>query len=91
VENRRTLVRAANTGISGFVDPLGRVVSATALFEDAAVARSLPILRERSLYTRWGDVFAGTCLAVAAILVTAAGIRRRPVSPKPPLERGEKR
>jgi apolipoprotein N-acyltransferase len=77
VENRRTLVRAANTGISGFVDPVGRVQSATALFEDAAVARSLPILKEQSVYTRWGDFFAGTCLAGAAVLVAAAGIRRR--------------
>jgi apolipoprotein N-acyltransferase len=76
VENRRTLVRAANTGISGFVDPLGRVASATALFEDAAVARSLPMLTERSFYTRWGDVFAGACLVGAALLVTAAVIRR---------------
>jgi apolipoprotein N-acyltransferase len=76
VENRRTLVRAANTGISGFVDPLGRVASATALFEDAAVARSLPMLTERSFYTRWGDVFAGACLAGAALLVAAAVIRR---------------
>jgi apolipoprotein N-acyltransferase len=77
VENRRTLVRAANTGISGFVDPVGRVQSATALFEEAAVARSLPMLKERSVYTRWGDFFAGTCLAGAAVLVAAAGIRRR--------------
>lgn len=76
VENRRTLVRAANTGISGFVDPLGRVASATALFEDAAVARSLPMLTERSFYTRWGDFFAGACLAGAALLVTAAVMRR---------------
>jgi apolipoprotein N-acyltransferase len=77
VENRRTLVRAANTGISGFVDPVGRVHSATDLFEDAAVARSLPILTERSVYTRRGDLFAGTCLAGAGLVVIAAVIRRR--------------
>jgi apolipoprotein N-acyltransferase len=52
------------------------VASATALFEDAAVARSLPMLTERSFYTRWGDVFAGACLAGAALLVTAAVMRR---------------
>ncbi|HSO20754.1 MAG TPA: apolipoprotein N-acyltransferase, partial [Desulfosarcina sp.] len=33
VENRRSLVRCANTGISGFVDPAGRVVAKTGLFE----------------------------------------------------------
>ena len=77
VENRRTLVRAANTGISGFVDPVGRVHSATSLFEDAAVTRSIPILKDRSVYTRWGDLFAGVCLAVSAALMIMAGIRRR--------------
>ena len=32
VENRVTVVRAANTGVSGIVDPLGRVVTKTELF-----------------------------------------------------------
>ena len=35
IENGRYLVRAANTGISGVVDPYGRVVVQSRLFEPA--------------------------------------------------------
>jgi apolipoprotein N-acyltransferase len=80
VENRRALVRSANTGISGFVDPVGRVVAATPLFEEAVVGASLPLMTEQSLYTRWGDLFAGTCLlaVLAASALAAAARLRRP-------------
>ena len=37
IEEGRYLARAANTGISGFVDPYGRVIAKTALFEPAVV------------------------------------------------------
>ena len=62
VENRRSLVRCANTGISGFIDPVGRVAAQTSLFEDAVVDRNVPELRETSIYTRFGDLLAVVCL-----------------------------
>ena len=68
VENRRTLVRSANTGISGFIDPVGRVLASTPLLQDAALVRSVPLLKERTIYTRFGDLFAQACLASALIL-----------------------
>ncbi|MCP4686541.1 MAG: apolipoprotein N-acyltransferase [Desulfobacterales bacterium] len=67
VETRRALVRAANTGISGFIDPAGRIRFSTPLFQEAAVAWETPFLEELSLYTRFGDVFAWICLAVCAL------------------------
>ncbi len=80
VENRRALVRAANTGISGFIDPSGRITASTPLFEDAAMTRDIPILNEKTLYTRFGDLFAFICLAAAAltlIINTKISKRRR--------------
>ena len=79
VENRRALVRAANTGISGFVDPDGRITLSTGLFEEAAVAGELPLLETRTVYTRYGDLFAGACLiaAIAGIIATWALSRKR--------------
>jgi apolipoprotein N-acyltransferase len=65
VENRRALARAANTGISGFIDPAGRILSATPLLEEAAVAQTLPLIRTKTFYTRFGDLFALTCLTTA--------------------------
>lgn len=69
VENRRALVRAANTGISGFVDPAGRITRSTGLYEEAAVVQKLPLLKTRTVYTRCGDLFAKACL-----FTTVAGI-----------------
>jgi len=65
VENRRALARAANTGISGFIDPAGRIMASTPLLEEAAVTRALPLIRNITFYTRFGDLFAMACLAGA--------------------------
>jgi apolipoprotein N-acyltransferase len=68
VENRRALVRSANTGISGIIDPAGRVLEATPLLEDAVLARSIPLIKEKTVYTRAGDLFAQVCLALALLI-----------------------
>jgi apolipoprotein N-acyltransferase len=62
VENRRALARAANTGISGFIDPVGRILASTPLLEEAALTRSLPLIRNKTVYTRYGDILALACL-----------------------------
>jgi apolipoprotein N-acyltransferase len=67
VENRRSLVRAANTGISGFVDPVGRVLAATPLFKGVALKKKVPVLKTKSFYTRHGDVFAIICILAALV------------------------
>jgi apolipoprotein N-acyltransferase len=67
VENRRILARAANTGISGFIDPKGKIIEMTSLFTDATVTRQVPVLNSLSFYTKHGDVFA-----IGSILVTLA-------------------
>ncbi len=77
VENRRVLARSANTGISGFIDPVGRPLGLTPLMEEAAVVRELPLLDTRTFYTCWGDVFAGACLLIAAATVVWTPIERR--------------
>ena len=69
VENRRTLVRSANTGISGYIDPAGRVLASTPLLQDAALVQSIPLMRTKTVYTRIGDLFAQVCLASALIVV----------------------
>jgi apolipoprotein N-acyltransferase len=81
VENRRSVARAANTGISGFVDPAGRILSKTALFEDAVISGDLPILDDTTFYTRYGDLFAMGCVAVTAVFLLLGRVRRK-ASPK---------
>ena len=69
VENRRSLVRSANTGISGFIDPAGRIIASTPLFKEAIMVRPVPVITHLSVYTRYGDAFAKGCLL--AVLVGA--------------------
>ena len=58
IENGRYLVRAANTGISGIVDPYGRVIVASRIFEPAVIVGEARFLQTTTVYTRIGDVFA---------------------------------
>jgi apolipoprotein N-acyltransferase len=55
IENRRAVARCANNGISCFIDPYGRVFNKTALFTRTGIVRDMPLRRDRTLYTRFGD------------------------------------
>jgi apolipoprotein N-acyltransferase len=76
VENRRPLARSANTGISGFVDAHGRVLSMSELFARGQYRATLALSRRTTLYTRWGDWLPRVCVAIALALLVAA--LRRP-------------
>ncbi len=76
VENRRAVVRAANTGISGFIDPCGRIMGSTPLFKTAAMTRRVPMLTVKSPYDRWGYGFAPLCVALTLTAFLAETIRR---------------
>jgi apolipoprotein N-acyltransferase len=67
IEEGRYLVRSANTGISGIVDPYGRVLERTAIFQPAVVVGEARLLKTSTFYARHGDV-----LAYVSVLVTAA-------------------
>jgi apolipoprotein N-acyltransferase len=79
VENRRYLVRAANTGITAVVDPWGRVHEPTRLFDRTVLVREVAFSDGLTFYSRHGDVFARACaaVAVAAVLGTFAFWRPR--------------
>lgn len=74
IEQGRFLVRAANTGISGVIDPYGRVLARSGLFEPAVVVEDVRLLDDLTIYGRFGDVPAYAGLAVVAIAL--AGRRR---------------
>ncbi len=72
IENGRYLARAANTGISGFVDPYGRVLQKSALFEPAVLVQDLAFVQHRTLYSRTGDLLAWLSLAFTAAALLAS-------------------
>ncbi len=65
IENRVPFARAANTGISGFIDAHGRILKQTPLFTEAALTEPLHPGIRRTLYTAVGDVFAIGCVIIA--------------------------
>jgi apolipoprotein N-acyltransferase len=73
IEGGRYLARAANTGISGFVDPYGRVLEKTTLFTPAMLVADLRFINERTIYSRIGDLVAWLSVAATLAALLAAG------------------
>ncbi len=79
IENRRSLVRAANTGVSAFIDPLGKIrqtfhntAGKMTFIEGSAIGR-LQISQQNTVYTKLGDIFTYLCFGgiLVALLFTA--------------------
>ena len=78
IEHRRWLVRSANTGISGFINPYGEVVKETRWWEKTAIAHDISFdsKRKLTLYTRMGDgIWLGILNAICLLLGAAYYIK----------------
>ena len=77
IENRAPTARSVNTGISGFIDSVGRTDPDNLIpagTEGSKIA-TLQLDHRTSFYTRWGDVFAFLCVAVAALMGATSLLR----------------
>lgn len=77
IESRRTVARAANTGISGFIDPKGKILETTALFTDQTLTRQVPALNRISFYTQYGDIFAVSSIVAICLAFMLKGGRKK--------------
>ena len=75
IEHGRYLARAANTGISGVVDPYGRIVTQSAIFEQVGLVDEVRFLTSRTIYTSIGDVIAYVAIALTAAALITVGRR----------------
>jgi len=64
IENRRYLLRAANNGITAVIDPYGRILKKTRLYERSVLESGFEFQSVRTFYTRHGDVFSWLCVGV---------------------------
>ena len=80
VEHRVAIARSANTGVSAFVSPTGRVTQALPLLERGVLTEALPLRRRTTLYTRFGDWLAHASLGATALAAGWAAARRRRVA-----------
>ena len=76
VENRLSLIRAANTGISAVIDPVGRIVSRTEIFERTILNGNVKIVDVKTWYAAYGDLFV-LCCGAAFIVLCILTLRRR--------------
>jgi apolipoprotein N-acyltransferase len=77
IEQGRYLVRSANTGISGIVDPYGRVVIRTNLFETVAVVGEARFVQARTVYATIGDLAVYLSAAVVVLAVARGFVEGR--------------
>lgn len=77
IENRRWIVRVANGGISGFVDPTGVIHDETKLYTESTLRGDVQPRRDQTFYARHGDIFALFCSGVAGLFVIFALIPHR--------------
>jgi apolipoprotein N-acyltransferase len=85
VETRRPMVRAANTGVTCFINQFGRVTQMLSdetgsTFTEGVLTGEIKVPTEHELtfYTRHGELFAKFCAVITLLAVLAASaIRRR--------------
>jgi apolipoprotein N-acyltransferase len=65
IETRRYIARCANTGVSGFISPMGESILRAAHYKSVGIAASIPLLIGKSLYVRYGD-----WLPILSVLLT---------------------
>jgi apolipoprotein N-acyltransferase len=76
IENRRYIARAANTGISAFIDPTGEIKSATGLFTESFLTGTIGIMDMKTFYTTYGDVFALISSLLSLFMLSYALLRK---------------
>ena len=78
IEHRRYFVRSTNSGVSAFIDPVGRVVEHTETFREQAIDAKIAYLTPTTPYALWGDApwWLLTTAAFAMAFVPAERLRR---------------
>jgi apolipoprotein N-acyltransferase len=77
VENRRSLVRSANTGISGFVSPTGEIHKETSLFKAQTINARTPLLTVHTVFMHGGYRFGVLCLALIPFLLYLSVLKQQ--------------
>jgi apolipoprotein N-acyltransferase len=77
VENRVFIARAANTGITGFIDPRGKIIQKGEIFVEEAMNGTIRLSKKKTFYTLYGDVFAWVCSGLSLLLLGYALSQKR--------------
>ena len=74
-ENKRSMVRSTNGGMTTIIDPNGRITQMIDPFTEGYLIGDVPIYTEDdTLYTAWGDWLAWVMVVVAILGTASAGV-----------------
>lgn len=76
IENRKPVVRAANTGISGFIDSTGKILMSSSLFKKEILSRTIFADRTKTFYSTYGDLFSYLCIVMSIFILLNVSRRR---------------
>ena len=83
LENRRTVVRSTNSGMTCIIEPSGEISEIIEPFEESYLLGNAPVYDETTtLYNRFGDWFGVLCAVSAAVIMLAALIRELTIKRK---------
>ena len=75
IEHRRSFVRSTLTGVSAFVDPVGRLVEMTKMTDPEIMDWKAPLLENRTLYQAGGHHFSSVCFGwMVYLMLIGAGV-----------------
>lgn len=77
IENRRSIIRCGNSGVSGFISPTGASISRAEPYISLAAAEEVPLMNEQTLYARFGDWLPMLLTLLAGAGLAAGYMRRR--------------
>jgi len=72
VEHRLWLVRSTNTGVSAFVDAVGRIVAKTSIEEPEILVHDVPVLYTTTFYRKYGELFTYLCFLLFGLMAIRA-------------------
>jgi apolipoprotein N-acyltransferase len=78
IEEGLPVARAANTGISAVIDPLGRVIASLPLATEGVLDSPLPRPIGAPIYARFGDLPAAVLILIACVICVRGRLRARP-------------
>lgn len=83
IETGKYIVRSANTGISGYIDPEGNIIEQTKFWEEAAIKVPVLVNDKLTFYTRTGDylgrIAAFTSVLLLILLISKGLIKKKPL------------
>ena len=77
IETRRAIARSANTGISCFISPYGKIYNETPEGVAGTTTGAVELRDDRTLYVRFGDWFPITALVISTLMALYVAIRPR--------------